>query len=295
MKITITKLFALLVVTSALICPKITHAQTVLYSNNFDAPTDEANKPALPKGWTSNTPNPNKVDSNWVLDSIKISNNPGASGHTNLYIDSKTSLLNQDLTCTFSGVSTKGYKNITLFWDERYSAKYLIVSHNRLRVDYSVDNGKTWDSTQVLKKDTTGGSLWFWANDSTPIVLPAKASDQANLMVRFVAYIVAAGGNYVVDNFSISGTKLVTGIDENTIVASDIKSWYANGALNIRFDDNTSKQAEISIYNLKGTQVYHNNGRAEGDVSIQLNSLTPGMYIAKIITNQNTYTSRFVK
>ena len=295
MKITFTKSIAMFAIMFAAFFGTSIHAQTVLYSNNFDAASDLANKPQLPKGWSSNMPNPNKVDSNWVLDSIKISTAHGASGHANLYIDSKTTPLKQEVYATFSGVSTLGYKNITLFWNERYSAKYYVTSHNRLRIDYSVDNGTTWDSTAPFKKDTTGGGLWFWANDSTPIVLPAKAGNVKNLMVRFVAYINASGGNYGFDDFSITGTKVVTGVANETEQNTNVKTWFANDQLNVHFNNLPSNEASLYIYNMNGQQVYQTINHSAGDMQVNLAFLNNGLYIAKVVTANGTTSSRFVK
>ena len=262
-----------------------------LYKNNFD----DTSKVRFPSDWVNNY-----TDSNWTTSNSKASQDTlhNSSKDLAMFFDANighpaAAKKMKDVMVTFSGVSTLKYQNITLNWSETFSGAF-ISNGDSMKVEYSADGGKTWDMV-VHTYDTAGTKFAMWTNGGVPIVLPANASNVAKLMVRWVGYSTAVSGNYQFDNFSITGTKIVTGIEEENAAASDIKSWFANDALNIRFDDNTSKQAEISIYNLNGTQVYHSNGRTEGDMFIQLNNLTPGMYITRIVTNQDTYTSRFVK
>lgn len=267
------------------------HAQKVLYTNNFDG-ADTANVPNLPTGWSSMAAN-NGLDSNWYYTNLKaiLAPKAGSSGKYNLYIDSKTARLNQNIDLTFAGVSTKGYKNITMFWNERFSTKYKATSHNRIRVDYSINNGKTWDSLNV-NQDTTGSSVWKWTNDSVPVKLPAKAENVSNLMVRFVSYIIALGGNYNMDDFSIMGTAITTGVEVDNSSSLKLNSWCSNDMLNVQFDN--SKEAEFYVYNMSGMPVIHQHINS-GSTSINVSNLTSGVYITKVVTNDAIYTNKIVK
>ena len=199
----------------------------------------------------------------------------------------------KDVMVTFSGVSTLNYKNITLNWSETFSGAFL-TNGDSMKQEFSVDGGKTWDMI-VHTSDTAGSKFAMWTNGGVPIVLPAKAANVAKLMVRWVGYSTSVSGNYQFDNFSITGTKVVTGIDEIKNANSSVKTWFYNNELNVRFEDNSSKQVEIAIYNMNGDKVFSQFGRAEGDISVQLNNLNPGIYITRVITSGSVYTNRFVK
>jgi hypothetical protein len=181
-------------------------AQTVLYSTNFDT-KDTLNFPKLPADWTANT-----TDSNWTLDHQKPSvDTQGASGHFNLFVDTKTSHLGKDAIVTLKSISTVGYKKISLMWHERVSTN-LLSYKNVPRADYSVDGGKTWDSIPH-SWDYTASALWMKTNKGVPIILPAKAENITGLQIRFVLTVVAAHGNYGIDDLMIKGNKF-TAVEE---------------------------------------------------------------------------------
>jgi hypothetical protein len=296
MKITITKLLSSLAIIVFAFSVGVTKAQTVIYQQNFDDTVTVAGPTGgriikLPSDWTTNT-----TDSTWVPDSAKATTDAltNSSKHNAMFLE--TNPVNAhpahqhgQVILTFAGISVKNYKNISVNWTERFSGKFPIGG-DTVFVEYSVDNGKNWDTIPHLK---TIGGAFNWTNGGVAPVLPSKADHATKLMVRFRAHVTGSGGNYQFDDFSISGT-LNTGIEEAGNLYSKLPAYYAEGMLNLDLRNSTGR-SNIYVFNTSGQVVMNTSANQNEVATLNVGSLCPGLYIVRAINEGNSYTYRFVK
>lgn len=87
------------------------------------------------------------------------------------------------------------------------------------------------------------------------------------------------------------------GVDENTIKDFSLYPNPNNGDFNIQFNSTSSENIELSIYDLRGRQIYGNTYVNNGffNESIRLSNLQSGVYLVKVKDGKNEITKKFIK
>lgn len=150
------------------------------------------------------------------------------------------------------------------------------------------------DGTEVWKQDLSGISY-----KSTCSVIPCK--DQICLVWSDARNSnQAINGEVYGQNISYSGELGVITSIKNTQASDGNRMYYdnVNHTLNVTIADSETP-VEIELFNLAGLLInrYQNTTNTNGNVSIEINNLLPGTYIAKIACadNKNYYHKIMVK
>jgi len=87
-----------------------------------------------------------------------------------------------------------------------------------------------------------------------------------------------------------------TGIGDNT-QNQDIFKLAPNPAENftkIIFPSNLAGKAEVSVYNIVGEKIYNMVHSVSGILRINTGQFPSGMYIVKVVVNENSYTEQLI-
>lgn len=196
-------------------------------------------------------------------------------------------------------VSTNGYNNIIVSYDRKGSN----TASRWEQFEYTID-GSNWvsfgnNNGTLTNVDTSTGVLW----PTTTYNLPATANNNANFGVRMVSIFQpstsayqAIGTNYQTtgtwrfDNLTVSGTAITAGVKESAIAGLKVFPNPLKGnVLNITSDANATKTVEI--FDVLGKQVVNTT---TANTSINVSSLTSGVYIVKITEEGKTATKKLV-
>jgi len=87
------------------------------------------------------------------------------------------------------------------------------------------------------------------------------------------------------------------GVEENTIQNFSLYPNPNNGDFNIQFNSTSSENIDLSIYDIRGRQIYLRTYANNGffNESIQLNNLQSGVYLVKVKDGKNEITKKFIK
>ena len=255
-----------------------TSAQITLYTQNFDGSS------SLPSGWYA-TPN------SWFNDTTAgntSSGYPGASGLNNIVIKDTTAAPGTDSLIT-APISTVGFDNITVDWGTRFS-KHFADSGSSVSLYWST-NGTTW--TNVSYIENANNSTWLLENDSTPILLPAGAANQASLQLMWVADIhFTPSGTYRIDDLIVAGDSIhTTGIinlSDNDFAKVYVSS---NSNINISVIQPVTENLNAEIYDLTGRLISKRNMETQTLV-VDGRDLSKGVYFVKVSDPNNTITTK---
>jgi PKD repeat protein len=167
-------------------------------------------------------------------------------------------------------------------------------------------NGTTWYTVASYARPTNfNNNIFYRANVS---ILESAYTFPTNMKIRFMCDASDNNDDIYVDNVKISASLQASpnnyiiplagpqaGLEEVLSNENSHIKVYPNPAdneLNISIDDN--KLAEIFIYDMKGEVVHHeiiNNGQQV----IGLENFRTGMYMVFIITQEDTFRTKFIK
>jgi hypothetical protein len=259
-------------------------AQTTLYSQDFDSTL------ALPSGWYASS-------HSWIIDSAAANASccyAGATGFNNVVIQNVSATLGFDSLITNS-ISTLGFDSITVEWGARLT-KHYEDSGSTVALYWST-NGTTW--TQQAYTENPNNSGWYPENDSTPIILPAAAANQATLWLMWVADIHAnPSGTYRIDDLTIAGDS-IQAIDTATGIKDISQNTFAhiyvsnNTNINISTRQAMTDNLDIEIYDLTGRLVIETNMSA-ATLTIDGSSFAPGMYMVRVSDATRSTVSKVV-
>jgi hypothetical protein len=279
-KINIMKgLFTSLFIVVAMLVSIQASAQTSLYSQNFDGSS------SLPAGWYASA---NSWFNDTTLGNISTGYH-GASGSNNIAIKDTTGRLGLDSLIT-GAISTVGYDNIAVEWGTRFS-KHFADSGSTVSLYWSVD-GTTW--TNVSYVENANNSNWELENDSTPIMLPSGAANQAALWLMWVADIhFTPSGTYRIDDLNITGTAL-TGIN-NISSNEDFAKIYttSNSEINVSVKQPVTESLHVEVYDLSGRVVMKANMNTQS-LSIDAHTVAGGLYLVKVSDSDHSVVTKVV-
>jgi len=251
-------------------------AQTIISYQSFD------NSPSLPAGWYA-TPG------SWVVDTSlgNISNGYiGASGINNVEIQDTLARVGYDSLIS-APISTIGYDSITVEWGSRLS-KHFADSGSTISL-YMSTNGTTWVNVSYI--ENPNNSNWYPENDSTPIMLPAGAANQASLWLMWLADIhFNTSGTYRIDDVVVAGD-VMTGI--NTISNDAFAKVYVSGNsnINISIKQPVTENLNVEVYDLTGRVITRTNMDAQA-LSIDGSNLSEGVYLVKVSDSNNSMVTK---
>lgn len=194
-------------------------------------------------------------------------------------------------------VSTNGYNNIIVTYDRKGSN----TASRWEQFEYTID-GSNWVSlgnNNGLTTNVPGGTLW----PTTTYNLPATANNNPNFGLRMVSIFqpsttayqpigttYGVNGTWRFDNLTVSGTAITAGVKESAIAGLKVFPNPLKGnVLNITSDANAAKT--VAIYDVLGKQVVNTT---TASTSINVSSLTSGVYIVKITEEGKTATKKLV-
>lgn len=174
------------------ICPwGLGFAQINMYYEDFDGVTP----PALPPGWSSNTP------TTQTMDNTPSSSYSGASGKQNLFL-ANCIPLGEYREVLLEGVSTLGHTGIKIRFGHRRTAAFTPP----ITLEWSAD-GTNWNVISDYNSNSAGTTLWTAYQSST---LPSGADNQTNLRFRwswetnFNNDCMSGTPNYRMDDVSVT-------------------------------------------------------------------------------------------
>lgn len=87
------------------------------------------------------------------------------------------------------------------------------------------------------------------------------------------------------------------GVEENTIQNFSLYPNPNNGDFNIQFNSTSAEAINLSVYDMRGRQIYWNTYANNGffNQNIQLNNLQSGVYLVKVKDGKNEITKKFIK
>jgi len=257
-------LFALSFVFGLILWSNKALAQTVIYTQNFDA------NYALPDGWMAS-------DSSWKIDSTNSSTGyTGASGLNNMDISASSARLGYD-TLFSSSISTVGYSSITAIWAARNTTHFSDSGSTIAAFLWSVNGGTTW--TEASYTENANNSTWAIDNAGTAIALPAGAANQASLQFAWVAKIVyTPSGTYRIDDFNVGGTS-TTGIAQ--LNDNSVYVYTGNSAINVVSRNAVNQKLNVEVYDITGTSVSKATMNNQF-MSINASNLSSGIYFVKV-------------
>jgi subtilisin-like proprotein convertase family protein len=94
-----------------------------------------------------------------------------------------------------------------------------------------------------------------------------------------------------------STTAVPLGVEENTIQNFSLYPNPNTGDFNVQFNSTSAENINLSVYDIRGRQVYLNTYANNGffNQNIQLNNLQSGIYLVKVKDGKNEITKKFVK
>ncbi len=250
-------------------------AQSVIYSENFDASTT-----ALPAGWST------YPAGGWVVDSTNSSfgyTNP--SGFNNLVI--KNLSPSNTYYLLSNPISTINYDSISVLWAARLTTHFPDSGSTVQGFDYSIDNGSTWSNLTYY--ENLNNSAWIIENGEVRIQVPSNAWNQPSVIFRWVVNIVnSPSGTYRIDDFDVQGN-LNTGINEHsnwliklfTDADKSLTVWTGNTAA-------FPLQNEVKVFDTQGRVCFQSN-LVSGENRFDVSNLQRGLYIAHVIIDAGTF------
>ena len=161
--------------------------QVTLFSTNFGTTT------SLPTGWTSSN-----ATAGWNISTASASSTyTGFSAGANALFNG-TGANGATHTLTYSNsLSTVGYSSLTILWGGRGTSSF----NGSIIFQWSSD-GTNWNNVEYTYSKNS--NAWALVNSGTAISLPAGASEQANLRLRWSS-VTTNSGNYRIDDVILKG------------------------------------------------------------------------------------------
>jgi hypothetical protein len=87
------------------------------------------------------------------------------------------------------------------------------------------------------------------------------------------------------------------GVQESTIQNFTLYPNPNNGDFNVQFNSTSLENIELSVYDVRGRQIYWNSYANNGffNENIQLNNLQSGVYLVKVKDGKNEITKKIIK
>ena len=178
---------------SLLVCMLAGHAQTLVFSQNFDNP---AFLNQLPTGWTGT------ADGFFVQNSNPSTTYAGASGVQNLVVRNDTSSTGIYFVQT-PAFNVNGFNLLQISYGVRNTVNFQASGSSITAFEYSLDNGGSWNA--ITYTNNLPNSTWSLVNNTNPINvnLPSGAS---TCILRWTADIINnPNGTYRIDDVSVFG------------------------------------------------------------------------------------------
>lgn len=207
------------------------------------------------------------------------------NGSTTAFCTYSTTL--QDEKLITEGFDFTGNTNIVMTFD--FVASYTYVTNPDvneqydLRIYTSIDGGETFSTTPIFSLRDNQGVFTDWVETQATIDLSSLAG-QSDVKLMF-NYYGTYGADLSIDNINISAG---TGIEEN---AENI-SVYPNPANDMVNVEASSLISNIEIFSISGQKIgeYAANGN---NASINISSLSNGLYLMKINTENGVINEKF--
>jgi len=184
---------------------------------------------------------------------------------------------------------TLGYQTLTLSSKQKSSN----TGPRDFKVQYMINYNGTWT-------DVPGGTVLDSNNWTRGVItnlpLPSACENQDTVYIRWImtsevsanGATVAAAGTSRIDDIAILGDVL-TGISSYAI-QHDVKLAQSNENITLSVTDPAK---EIRIYDIVGNMVYK-AGKPSATTTINTSKFNSGIYIVKILFNDNTVTTKKV-
>lgn len=185
-------------------------------------------------------------------------------------------------TFQINGINTLNFKNLTLSFAHH---KSIDTASNEMIVEVS-DNGKPWQQLTYTRVSGNGTSIW------AIVTTTGNIPSSNNLSIRFTNptnNTTNLSVNFRIDDIKLIGTPIPLDVPKNNISGLKV---FPNPAKNILYattDKHITK--EIELFDVLGKSVLStkiiNN-------TIDISSLSKGIYIAKITEEGKTETRKIV-
>lgn len=135
------------------------------------------------------------------------------------------------------------------------------------------------------------------------VALALTGAANYNLLLNGKAYNSASGQlslplNNGINSLSVSSDLPCQGVLNKTFIISDkinIRPNPVERLLYINLPNETSQNVNVKIFNTMGVQLYNKDHQSDGDITLDLQNLVPGMYILKIKMHESESIIKFLK
>lgn len=255
------------------------HAQTTIYSQNFDTTPFGA----IPTGWTRTSTD---TSAGWGGDTT-IANSSvgytGASGLANCVIKNIAGA--GTYTLTTPAISTLNHDSISIIWGERRTTHFP-DSGSAVTCAWSTDN-INWNAITYV--ENPNNSTWYLINDSTRIPIPAGAWNKPAVNFQWTAVLhTTPSGTLRIDDFNVMGDSITSGISEINGILNTPSMFLSNNQLNIKMNGFSNEKINFALLSVDGKQVM-NSVIEPISQTINLGTFAPGVYIVSMTGNKGTY------
>lgn len=154
--------------------------------------------------------------------------------------------------------------------------------------------------------DDSGVQLVCETNPAiTGIVIPLQSLSAFNGQAMNGVWTLRVLDSFNQDGGSIDGwslelcstTAVPLGVQESTIQNFTLYPNPNNGDFNVQFNSTSLENIELSVYDVRGRQIYLNSYANNGffNENIQLNNLQSGVYLVKVKDGKNEITKKIIK
>lgn len=183
---------------------------------------------------------------------------------------------------------------------------FIAVSMDNSNEDFWVQyyDGSNWSTVADFDQGTDfQNNTWYVVTVSIP---ESSYNFPTNMKLRFMCDASANNDDIYIDDITVTGLTTTTSSPAKLV---DLKSTGekvphlmdeefaiypnpANNTINIVLEE--GEQIEAHIFNTSG-QLLLNSKLEEGNKSIDISELNPGIYILSITANDETFTQKFIK
>lgn len=136
------------------------------------------------------------------------------------------------------------------------------------------------------------------AANNVPVPLKMKLSDKVSGEGNFVLKLEAAG-TVEVWNVEVSGYEKIESVISSPAKENVCILIVSSGKLILKMNLTELMPFTVDIYNMQGVKMFHqkdeNSQKGINEMIININSYPSGMYIIKLNSGKDNFTSKFIK